>query len=72
MDLATELGEQGFRWIFVVQLHGGLAHNRVLNQAGDYFHDTYGGHMINLGRSSDPNSDQTRAVKKNNETIMPG
>ena len=48
MDLATELGEQGFRWIFVVQSHGGLDHNRVLNQAGDYFQDSYGGHMINL------------------------
>jgi creatinine amidohydrolase/Fe(II)-dependent formamide hydrolase-like protein len=49
MDLATDLGEQGFRWIFVVHAHGGPNHNRFLNQAGDYFHDTYGGHMINLG-----------------------
>ena len=47
MDLGTELGEQGFRWIFIVHAHGGLDHNRVLNQAGD-FHDTYGGQMINL------------------------
>ena len=48
MDLAIELGEQGFRWIFVVHLHGGSAHNQALNQAGDYFEDTYKGHMINL------------------------
>jgi creatinine amidohydrolase/Fe(II)-dependent formamide hydrolase-like protein len=48
MDLATDLGEQGFRWVFIVHGHGGLDHNRYLNQAGDYFHDTYGGHMINL------------------------
>jgi len=48
MDLATELGEQGFRWIFVIHLHGAAPHNRALNQAGDYFHDTYKGHMINL------------------------
>jgi creatinine amidohydrolase/Fe(II)-dependent formamide hydrolase-like protein len=48
MDLATDLGEEGFRWIFVVQAHGGLDYNRFLNQAGDYFHDTYGGHMVNL------------------------
>src|SRR5215472_14586959 len=48
MDLGTDLGEQGFRWIFIVNAHGGLDHNRFLNQAGDYFHDTYGGHMINL------------------------
>jgi len=48
MDLATELGEQGFRWIFIVHLHGGTAHNGALNQAGDYFDETYKGHMVNL------------------------
>jgi len=48
MDLATELGEQGFRWIFVVHLHGAPNHNRALDQAGDYFHDTFGGDMVNL------------------------
>jgi creatinine amidohydrolase len=48
MDLGTDLGEQGFRWIFVVHFHLAPAHSRALNQAGDYFHDTYGGHMISL------------------------
>jgi len=48
MDLATELGEQGFRWIFVVHAHGAPSHNRALDQAGDYFHDNYRGHMVNL------------------------
>jgi len=48
MDLATDIGEQGFRWIFVVHQHGGTPHSRALNQAGDYFHDIYGGHMVNL------------------------
>ncbi len=48
MDLATELGDQGFRWVFVVNLHGGPHHNRALDQACDYFRDTYGGHMVNL------------------------
>lgn len=48
MDLATELGEQGFRRIFVLQNHGSPIHNLVLDQAGDYFHDTYGGQMVNL------------------------
>jgi len=47
MDLATEFGEQGFRWIFVVHGHGGV-HNRVLDEAGDYFRDTYGGRMVHL------------------------
>jgi creatinine amidohydrolase/Fe(II)-dependent formamide hydrolase-like protein len=48
MDLAGELGEQGFRWIFVVHGHGAPNHNRMIDQAGDYFHDTYGGWMVHL------------------------
>jgi creatinine amidohydrolase len=48
MDLGTDLGEQGFRWVFVVNSHRSPSHNRVLNQAGDYFDDVYGGHMVNL------------------------
>lgn len=48
MDLASELGDQGFRWIFIVHVHGSPLHIRALDQAGDYFHDTYGGRMINL------------------------
>jgi creatinine amidohydrolase len=48
MDLAGELGEQGFRWIFIVHGHGAPNHNRMLDQAGDYFHDTYGGWMVHL------------------------
>jgi creatinine amidohydrolase len=48
MDLATEFGEQGFKWIFVVHSHGASYHNRVLDEAGDYFRDTYGGRMVNL------------------------
>jgi creatinine amidohydrolase/Fe(II)-dependent formamide hydrolase-like protein len=48
MDLATEFGEQGFRWLFVIHQHGSPNHNRALDQAGDYFRDTYGGHMVNL------------------------
>jgi creatinine amidohydrolase/Fe(II)-dependent formamide hydrolase-like protein len=48
MDLATELGEQGFRRIFVMHAHGSPFHNQMLDQAGDYFRDTYGGRMVNL------------------------
>ena len=48
MDLATEFGEQGFRWLFVIHGHGSPNHNQALDQAGDYFRDTYGGHMVNL------------------------
>ena len=48
MDLATELGEQGFRWVFIVHVHGAPNHNRMLDQAGDYFRDTYDGRMVHL------------------------
>ena len=48
MDLANELGDQGFRWIFLVHNHGAPNHHNALNQASDYFHDTYGGTMVHL------------------------
>lgn len=48
MDLASELGEQGFRWIFVMHGHGAPHHNLMLDQAGDYFRDVYKGKMVNL------------------------
>ncbi|SPE40017.1 hypothetical protein SBA3_3570004 [Candidatus Sulfopaludibacter sp. SbA3] len=48
MDLASQLGEQGFRWIFVTHVHGAELHNRALDQASDFFHDTYGGRMVHL------------------------
>jgi len=48
MDLATELGDQGYRWIFIVHGHGAPNHNRMLHQAGDYFRDTYGGQMVHI------------------------
>jgi creatinine amidohydrolase/Fe(II)-dependent formamide hydrolase-like protein len=48
MDLASEFGEQGFRWLFVIHQHGSPNHNQALDQAGDYFRDTYGGHMVNV------------------------
>jgi len=48
MDLATQLGEQGFKWIMVVHVHGSPLHIASLDEAGDYFRDTYGGRMVNL------------------------
>jgi creatinine amidohydrolase/Fe(II)-dependent formamide hydrolase-like protein len=48
MDLGDEFGAQGFRWIFIVHLHGGPNHSRALDDAGDYFHATYGGRMVHL------------------------
>ena len=48
MDLGDEFGGQGFRWIFLIHNHGDPNHNRALDQASDYFHDTYGGTMVHL------------------------
>ncbi|HVQ39469.1 MAG TPA: creatininase family protein [Pyrinomonadaceae bacterium] len=62
MDLATELGEQGFRRIFVMHGHGSPFHNQMLDQAGDYFRDTYGGRMVNL-HGLEPNPEQLSKLK---------
>ncbi len=49
MDWAYELGEAGFRKIFVANGHGGPNHNRALDQACDFFNETYsGGQMVIL------------------------
>jgi creatinine amidohydrolase len=49
MDLASELGEQGFRWIFYLNFHfPPNDHNRALHQASAYFQDVYGGKMVHL------------------------
>jgi creatinine amidohydrolase/Fe(II)-dependent formamide hydrolase-like protein len=48
MDLATELGDQGFRWIFLVHNHGAPNNPKALNEASNYFHDVYGGTMVHL------------------------
>jgi len=48
MDLASELGEQGFRWIFVMHNHGSPTHNLMLDQVGDFYRDVYKGRMVNL------------------------
>ena len=62
MDLATDLGEQGFRRIFIVHGHGAPYHNLMLDQAGDYFRDTYGGRMVHL-RGLQPTADQLTKLK---------
>lgn len=62
MDLATELGEQGFRRIFVIHGHGAPFHNLMLDQAGDYFRHAYGGTMVNL-RGLQPTAEQMAKFK---------
>lgn len=62
MDLGTELGEQGFKWVFVVHGHGAPFHNLMLDEAGEYFRDTYGGRMVNLFGLL-PDNEQLAALK---------
>lgn len=58
MDLATQLGDQGFRWVFIVHGHGSPLHNQALDQAGDYFRETFDGRMVNLdGLEPKPSAD---------------
>ncbi|MBI3401163.1 MAG: creatininase family protein [Acidobacteria bacterium] len=48
MDLATDLGEAGFKWIFVVNLHGAPPHTKAIDDASRYFNGIYGGRMTHL------------------------
>ena len=48
MDLATDLGESEFRWVFVFTMHGGPTHNQALDQAAQYFNDSFAGRMVHV------------------------
>jgi len=48
MDLGNALGAQGFRWVFLIHNHGAPTNLKALDDASDYFHDSYGGTMVNL------------------------
>jgi creatinine amidohydrolase len=48
MDVSSELGEQGFKKVFVIHMHGGPDHNLAIDQACGYFNDTYQGRMVNI------------------------
>lgn len=48
MDLASALGDDGFRTIFVISRHGAPHHNSALLEAAEYFNDHYDGVMVIL------------------------
>jgi len=48
MDLVTVLGDAGFKWGFLLNLHGAPTHNEMLDQVAQYFSDTYDGRMVHL------------------------
>ena len=48
MDLAAELGEQGFRWVFLMSGHGAPSHSRALFDVCDFYREVYGHTMVHL------------------------
>ena len=48
MDLASAVGQDGFRTIFVINKHGAPAHNRALLEAADYFNGRFDRSMVVL------------------------
>jgi len=48
MDLATDLGDAGVKYVLIVNYHGGPSHNAALDEASRYFSETYSGVMVNL------------------------
>lgn len=48
LDLADELGQQGFRWVFLMNSHGAPSHSRALFDACDYYRDIYGQTMVHV------------------------
>ncbi len=47
-DLADNLGQQGFRHIFVINGHADANHDRALDLAGDVFASSFRGFMVHL------------------------
>jgi creatinine amidohydrolase len=54
MDIVTGLGEDGFKWIFVMAFHGPLLQSRSIEQVCEYFADEYGGTMVNFRSALHP------------------
>ena len=48
LDLVTDLGEAGFRWGFILNLHGSPTHNRALDDAAQYLFRHVRGRMVHL------------------------
>lgn len=48
MDWSSEICDKGFKKIFVIHMHGAPNHNRAIDEACNYFNDTYKGKMINM------------------------
>lgn len=71
-DLATALGEQGLRHVFIVDGQADANHARALDLAGDYFAANFPGKMIHLlGRNGcDPRTLQAPPITLLGATAM--
>lgn len=47
-DIATDLGEQGFEHLFIIDGHSEASHARALDLAGEAFRARYRGYMVHL------------------------
>lgn len=48
-DLGSQLAEQGFRWLFLVHVHGAALEHVALSDAADFVRETHGMGMFNIG-----------------------
>jgi creatinine amidohydrolase len=49
VDLGSQVADHGFRWLFVVNEHGGQTQAAAINDAADFVRETRGITMLNLG-----------------------
>ena len=66
-DLGNQLADQGFRWVFVVHIHGAALEHVAMSDAADFVRETRGIGMFNIGSigffDSNPNLDSAFAQR---------
>lgn len=66
-DLGSQLADQGFRWLFLVHIHGAALEHVALSDAADFVRETRGMGMFNIGSlgytDSEPGLDSAFAAR---------
>ncbi len=66
-DLGSQLADQGFRWLFLVHIHGAALEHVALSDAADFVRETRGMGMFNIGSlgytDGDPGLDSVFAAR---------
>jgi len=66
-DLGSQLADQGFRWLFLVHVHGAALEHVALSDAADFVRETRGMGMFNIGSvgytDRDPGVDSAFAAR---------